>query len=166
MPLTVHGHAKSKLHSATSTYRSWLSMIQRCLNPNNPRFSSYGGRGICICQKWIGNCRGEGFSAFLFDLGPRPEGKSLDRFPDYDGNYEPGNCRWATPEQQQNNQATTIVLSFEGRTQSLSDWAKEVGIKKATLYGRLRNSNWNVPLSLSSPLNEQMSKMRRRRVAR
>ena len=87
-----HGHTSGK---KSPTYKSWDCMKQRCLNINDPNYSEYGRRGISICQEWI-----DDFSAFLRDMGERPEGTTLDRFPNYNGNYEPGNCRWATPKQQ------------------------------------------------------------------
>jgi hypothetical protein len=87
----THGHAREK--AKTPTYYSWRAMFARCTNPNHKKYDNYGGRGIKICDRW------KEFTNFLNDLGERPPGTTLDRI-DSNGNYEPGNCRWATQEQQ------------------------------------------------------------------
>ena len=89
-----HGHATRAGRSAT--YNSWSSMRQRCLNSNYPQYRYYGGRGIAICSQW------SDFNVFLRDMGPRPKRTSIDRI-NNNGNYEPTNCRWATPKQQTAN---------------------------------------------------------------
>lgn len=97
-----HGYARRDSQGRQSpTYVSWLGMIARCTKPNHNRYYRYGGRGIQICVKWIF------FENFLTDMGERPLGTSLDRM-DNDGNYEPGNCRWATPKEQCINRRTPI----------------------------------------------------------
>lgn len=90
----VHGH--SPKGAPTLTYRSWQSMISRCTYDTNASWEHYGGRGITVCERW------RAFTNFLADMGERPEGKTLDRI-DPDGNYEPSNCRWATPTEQRAN---------------------------------------------------------------
>lgn len=91
-----HGHASKGGHSPT--YASWQTMIQRCTNPNNDNWERYGGRGITVCPSWLD------FRNFLADVGQRPTGTTLDRI-DNDGNYEPGNVRWAPPKVQAANKA-------------------------------------------------------------
>lgn len=90
--VTTHGQTRSP------TFNSWMSMRQRCTNPSDPAWKYYGGRGIKVCARW------GSFANFLADMGERPAGKSLDRWPDNDGNYTPGNCRWATATEQRHNQ--------------------------------------------------------------
>ena len=88
---TTHGMTK------TSTYRSWAAMKARCFNEKHQAFGLYNGTGITVCERWLE------FENFYADMGSRPIGKTLDRYPDKYGNYEPGNCRWATPKEQAHN---------------------------------------------------------------
>lgn len=98
---TVHG-----MHN-TRTHRSWNNMKQRCTNPKAPNYQYYGGRGIRYCERW------EKFENFHADMGDRPDGMSLDRYPDVDGDYEPGNCRWATQREQIHNSRRMIAYHAE-----------------------------------------------------
>jgi hypothetical protein len=93
--MTTHGAAS--LRPYTAEYRAWMAMKTRCLNRNTKAFKDYGGRGITICPRWL-----DSFENFLADMGKRPDGLSLDRM-NNDGNYEPGNCRWATRREQRLN---------------------------------------------------------------
>lgn len=82
------------------THRSWSTMKTRCYRKSALNYHRYGGRGIKVCDRWLNS-----FEAFLADMGERPEGKTLDRYPDPDGDYEPGNCRWATLKEQRHNRS-------------------------------------------------------------
>ena len=94
---TKHGRSLPR----TPEYMAWVSMIGRCKNPNNKKYRIYGGRGINVCERWLS--KNNGFINFLEDIGERPKGHSLDRWPNNDGDYKPGNVRWATSKEQQNN---------------------------------------------------------------
>jgi hypothetical protein len=97
-----HGHARNRKDSpgyGTGTYHSWQQMKDRCLNPKTKHWKHYGGRGIKVCARWAGP---DSFKNFLADMGEKPPGLTIDRV-NNDGNYEPGNCRWATRKQQSQN---------------------------------------------------------------
>lgn len=118
----------------TPEYTVWRAMIQRCEDQNQAHYHRYGGRGIKICERWRNS-----FETFLEDMGPRPSKKhSLDRFPDNDGDYEPGNVRWATDKQQARNRRSNRLLTLNGKTQCIAAWAEERGIKQHTIIQRLR----------------------------
>lgn len=101
-PNLRHGHSSRGVLSRT--YISWQSMVQRTQCPGATGYKNYGGRGIAVCDRWK-----DSFENFLADMGERPEGTSIDRI-DVDGNYEPGNCRWATPKQQQSNRRKPVKI--------------------------------------------------------
>jgi hypothetical protein len=94
-----HGHARRATRGRSPTYVSWAAMINRCTVPSNASYKRYGARGVTVCARWL-----DSFAAFLSDMGDRPEGTSLDRYPNRHGDYAPGNCRWATPTEQRRNQ--------------------------------------------------------------
>lgn len=110
-------------------YRAWRAMISRCTIKSNGSYSNYGGRGILVCARW------KYFENFLVDMGTRPEGTTLDRI-DTNGNYESANCRWATKEQQDTNKRTSVYVTFEGKTLTYSQWAKELNTDQSVLRQR------------------------------
>lgn len=139
-----HGHSTGG--KASRTYSTWRSMKMRCLNPNHPGFPQYGGRGITICERWV-----ESFQSFLEDMGERPAGMTLDRYPDVNGNYEPGNVRWATARDQQNNRRYTVVIEHNGIRKALTEWAEDRGITAESLYKRIHNYGWSAEKALETP---------------
>ncbi len=126
-------------------YQAWYAMLKRCYNPKIKHYIHYGGRGIRVCERW------HKFENFLKDMGPRPSlnlfSYSLDRI-DNDGNYEPSNCRWASPKQQGANRRTNVYLEFKGRKMIISEWAKYLGFKDSCIRERLRHG-WSIERTLS-----------------
>lgn len=126
---TTHGMYKS------TTYKVWQDMRTRCKNPSHASYEHYGAKGIKVCLRW------EKFENFLTDMGERPEGMSLDR-EDNCGDYEPGNCKWATRAEQARNRSNNVNVTANGKTQCLADWAKELDVKYDTLRYRLKVGKW------------------------
>lgn len=126
-------------------FSSYRTMRQRCYNPNSPEYHNYGARGITVCERWL-----KSFAAFVEDMGLRPSQHSLDRYPNNLGNYEPGNCRWATPRQQSNNTRRCRYVTMDGRTQTLTQWAREIGIKPTLVIARV-HVGWGEIEALMTP---------------
>jgi len=132
----------------------WNGMRQRCYNKKNKSYKNYGGRGIAVCDSW--NNR-DGFKNFLKDMGFKPtKTHSLDRI-DNNGNYCPENCRWATVEEQSCNKRNTIIITIDGVSRSLLEWAKIKGMSRKTISNRIR-LNWEVE-DLFIPLKRQKNKL-------
>lgn len=146
----THGHCAS---GRSRTYVSWEAMRARCLNPKSPSYKYYGGRGIKIDPRWLV------FENFLEDMGSRPPGTSLDRYPEKNGHYQPGNCRWATPQTQARNTRSNRVIHFNGESKTLMEWAEIYQINRVTLRNRL-NFGWSVADALS---REKYSRVRKDR---
>jgi hypothetical protein len=139
---------KHGLHGVPE-YWVWHRAKDRCKNPNNPKFKHYGGRGIKMCQEWR-----DSFAAFIASMGRRPAGRyTLDRI-DNNGDYEPGNCRWATYAAQNRNNRRTRLLTFQGKTHCITDWADILGMSRATLYGRIYRG-WSTEKALTAPLHSR-----------
>ena len=124
----THGHT---IGGNTQTYRVWLNMRQRCANPNNPKFGSYGARGITVCERW------NLFENFLADMGEAPAGLTIERI-DNDRWYSPENCRWATMTEQCNNRRNNIRIPINGEIKLAAEWGKLTGIPVTVIYDRLR----------------------------
>lgn len=138
---TKHGHSAGGAESPT--YYSWHNMMKRCTIPKAKQYSDYGGRGIKICPEWFS------FERFLADMGERPDGCTLDRR-EVDGDYTKENCRWATKATQSRNRRSNRLLTFNGNTMCVTDWAAQIGISEATLRGRL-DRGWSLDRALTKP---------------
>ena len=129
----------------TPEYRIWISMNDRCYNEKSVVFHNYGGRGITVCTRWR-----ESMQAFYDDMGPRPDGYTLDRI-NNDGPYSLENCRWATMKEQQNNRRDNHMLTYDGKTMTISQWADFLGVTQNLLNRRL-HMGWSDERTLSQPL--------------
>jgi hypothetical protein len=136
-----HGHARRKQKSPT--YISWQAMWERCTNPRGCRWEHYGARGITVCERW------GSFENFLADMGERPPDMTLDRYPSKDGNYEPGNVRWAIAREQNLNTRRNRLLTHNGITLTFTEWAERLGLPRTTLGKRL-DSGWTLDRALVS----------------
>ncbi len=135
-----HGHASRGLK--TATYFAWQDMKKRCSKPDNKYYSIYGGRGISVCDRW------KYFPSFLEDMGPKPEGFTLERI-NNDLGYKPSNCRWATPYDQNRNTRRTKFIEFKGKRLCQRDWEIELGFVVGTLHRRFQ-SGWNIERALTT----------------
>ena len=139
----THGHSCHKNRSRE--YRAWTAMKERCYNTHADRYERYGGRGITVCERWM-----ESFENFLEDVGPAPSSKhSIDR-KEVDGNYEPGNCQWATPREQSLNKSNSVRAAVYGKTMPVLDWSAISGIIPQTIYYRLKK-RWPDKLAVFAP---------------
>lgn len=114
------------------TYQCWSDMKQRCTNVRHKQYKNYGARGISVCLQWSTS-----FASFLADMGLKPDGMTIDRI-NNDGNYQPNNCRWATPAEQRKNQRTCVYLEHNGIRLTVEEWGRKIGRHPTTVRNRLR----------------------------
>jgi hypothetical protein len=136
----THGMSKTKI------YRLWSMMLDRCRNPRNTFYGEYGGRGICVCESWLK------FQNFYADMGEKPEGKSLDRI-NNNGCYSPENCRWASRVEQARNRRNNRMVTYKGKSQSLSAWAEELNANFNTLNTRAQRG-WSDERIIATPIKK------------
>jgi len=161
--ITINGRQERTLE-----YNRFIRMRRRCLSPKDAAYADYGGRGIKICRGW------NSFEKFLSDIGVRPTSKhSLDRI-DNDGHYScgscdecaqngwPMNCRWATQKEQSNNTRHNVRLTHNGRTLTLMEWARELGVSDGTLYAR--HCRGLTAEQILAPVKTRKAYPRRRRI--
>ncbi len=126
------GVSQTKTHgmSRSKTYKIWSGIMSRCYTKSATGFANYGGRGVSVCNDW------HRFEGFIEDMGECPHGHSIDRI-DVNGNYEPGNCRWASRKEQNRNQRDLVMMTLNGKAQCMSAWAEELGIPAGTIRSRI-----------------------------
>lgn len=123
----VGDHFRTHGKSGTAEHQIWKHVIRRCCSKTSPSYYKYGAKGITVCDRWRNS-----FADFLTDMGPRPTSKhSIDRYPNGAGNYEPGNCRWATSSEQSVNRKTTKFFDFDGQRLPSAHWAAKFKTDKS-----------------------------------
>jgi hypothetical protein len=138
MPARRHGLSTSEI------YRVWAQIVNRCRNPTVKSYKYYGARGITICDRWLK------FDNFFEDMGHAPPGCSIERI-DNDGPYSPRNCRWATRQEQAQNKSNSRLLTHGGRTQTMAEWARELGVNPSAILYRLKKWPIEQALTVAKP---------------
>lgn len=139
-----HGGSRSTEHLV------WCNMRRRCNDPTTLNYHLYGGRGITVCDRW------QDFAAFLADMGSRPSPKhSIDR-KDNNRGYSPENCVWQTRAHQNRNTRQNHYLTFQGRTQTITDWARQLGLRHTTLCQRINQYGWSIEKALTTPVTNRI----------
>jgi hypothetical protein len=134
-------HGKSK----TAIYAVWRGMWERCTKPDARSYKNYGGRGIKVCERW------ESFDNFLSDMGERPPLHTIERI-DNDGDYEPGNCRWATRKEQNRNKRQNRLIEHDGVVMCLVEWAERFGLRSDALRRRMDVQGMSFAEAISAPM--------------
>lgn len=136
-PFANRKHGESR---KTSEYKAWAGMKYRCYDPNNKAYHNYGGRGIYVCDRWLGR---DGYNNFISDMGRKPSANhSLDR-KDVNGGYTPDNCRWATPNEQARNRTDNVWVEHNGKKMILSDWAVSLGASHGNMIRMAKKKGWD-----------------------
>jgi len=138
-------HGQDRRGARTPEYRAWADMVQRCTNPKNKRFKTYGARRIQVCDRWLK------FENFFADMGLRSGvHHSIHRI-NNDQNYEPGNCMWATAKEQARNRTSNRILEFNGKSATLAEWSEITGINYDCLAQRINKLGWSASKALTTP---------------
>lgn len=143
---TKHGLTDSRL------YYIYSHMKSRCCNKNNKNFENYGGRGIQVCEEWLGENGFLNFYEWAMNNG-YSEHLTIDRI-DVNGNYEPSNCRWADLVTQENNRTNNRMITYDGQTMTMAMWAKKLGINYKTLANRIYTNKWSIEKALTTPVRK------------
>lgn len=139
---TIHGMSKTRI------YREWAGIIQRCNNPKNTSYERYGAKGVTVCDEWLGENGFINFYNWAMANGYRDD-LTIDRKENNKG-YFPENCRWIPLSEQSRNQKTNRKLTYNGKTMTMAEWSREIGINSSSLFGRLKRG-WSIEKALSTP---------------
>jgi hypothetical protein len=139
-----------------SEYKSWCQMRGRCRNKRHHKYKDYGKRGIKVCERW------NSFQNFIADMKRKPTPKHTIEREDVNGNYEPDNCRWATPAEQRRNQRRSVYVEVEGVKVLLMDVADKLGLNRQMVYGRLKNG-WSLESALSIPVRRHKAQRKKKK---
>jgi len=144
----------------TRIYQTWAAMKSRCYNPGNQSYKDYGGRGIKVCEEWNNDFEcfynwaiKNGYSDFL----------TIERI-NVDGDYCPNNCRWLSKAEQSNNRRSCIVISYQGKTQNLSQWCKELGLNYKRINNRIVKLGMTFEEAITKPVQENKRNMKARSI--
>lgn len=144
--LKTHGLSDTRL------YRIYSGMKTRCYNPNTKAYHHYGGRGISICDEWLGENGFMNFYDWAMENG-YSDNLSIDRI-DVNGNYEPNNCRWATQETQTRNKRNNLIIEYKGVSKTLVEWSEEIGISYSILNDRITMLGWDTKKAFTTPVKK------------
>lgn len=147
----THGATVGGIH--TRAYRIWRGMLQRCRDKRQPNYKKYGALGVRVCSRW------ENFENFITDMGECPSEKhSIDRHPNYSGDYEPGNCRWATGSEQANNKRNNRFIEFKGSSYTARQLSLATGVNYALLRERIWMLGWSAEAAVNTPPRKRRNK--------
>lgn len=135
-----HGHRGDRI------YYIWCAMKRRCCVSSSPKYDYYGGRGITVCEEWLHDF--QAFYDWAVANGYRDD-LTIDRI-DNDKGYSPDNCRWVTNKEQQNNKRNVRELTYNGKTQTISQWANETKIPHKKIWSRISRLHWSVEKALTT----------------
>lgn len=147
--VTKHGMHRSL------EYKTWSGMKSRCHNPKDHGYPDYGGRGIVVCDRWRYS-----FTNFFKDMGVKPSAKHSIERKNNNGNYEPGNCVWATWQDQQNNRRSSRIITLGGESLTVAEWARKNGMAYVTLESRIQHQGWDPAKALTTPVRQKQQKQK------
>lgn len=139
-----------------SEYQSWENMRVRCTDTTHKGYKNYGGRGIKVCQEW------QSFEQFLRDMGRKPHPKYTIERTNVDGDYEPGNCRWVSRQDQNRNKRNSVFVTYQGKRMLLIDLVEQLNLSRGVVYGRLK-AGWTLAQALALPVHRPAPKPKKKR---